>query len=91
MLTFSSEFTWCDLSTFRVATALAFYKDLFGWSFISISQPDGTPYQIATTGQGEAAGLFEMWDTRPELIPVAAIVLGGIALCVLWWRRRRSL
>ena len=54
------DFVWCDLSTFRIETALAFYEDLFGWSYNSIYQPDGTPYQIASTGQGEAAGLFEM-------------------------------
>lgn len=54
------DFVWCDLSTFRVGTALEFYERLLGWSYIAISQLDGAPYQIASTEQGEAAGLFEM-------------------------------
>ena len=54
------DFVWCDLSTFRLDEAKRFYAKLLGWSFTEITQPDGTPYDIASTADGESAGLFVM-------------------------------
>jgi predicted enzyme related to lactoylglutathione lyase len=54
------EFVWCDLSTFRPDTTLRFYTKLFGWSYESLSQPDGTDYAVAAPRSTPTAGLYEM-------------------------------
>ncbi|MEM9590268.1 MAG: VOC family protein [Pseudomonadota bacterium] len=51
---------WCDLSAFRLEEAKAFYARLFGWTYERLTQPDSSPYDVASTPDGEAAGIFEM-------------------------------
>lgn len=54
------DFVWCDLSTFRVEDTKRFYAELLGWRYDTAAQPDGTPYHLASTADGEAAAVFEM-------------------------------
>ena len=56
----AGDFVWCDLSALNPERAKDFYGRLFGWRVGEITQPDGTPYYIASVGPGECAGLFEM-------------------------------
>ena len=54
------DFHWCDLSAYNVERAKNFYGELLGWRFTETAQPDGAPYHIAWTDDGESAGLFAM-------------------------------
>ncbi len=54
------DFVWCDLSAYRVDTAKAFYRKVFGWNYKPVAQLDGTPYHVAFARKGEAAAIFEM-------------------------------
>ncbi len=54
------DFLWCDLSTINVENTKGFYAGLFGWAFHDIAQPDGSPYHIGSTANGEGAALFQM-------------------------------
>jgi len=57
------DLVWCDLSAFRAAEAKDFYTRLFGWTYHRLTQPDGSPYEVASTPAGEASGIFEMPET----------------------------
>lgn len=57
---FSSEFIWCDLSTFDIARAKVFYKNVFGWTENSSSSFVDSDYTFHFSGAEEAAGIFTM-------------------------------
>lgn len=61
------DFVWCDLSTFRPPNTKSFYAELFGWTYESLKQPDGSDYDVAATPSGEVAGLFEMPNKFQEI------------------------
>jgi|GEM_PF-169110 len=61
------DFVWCDLSAFRVSEAKAFYARLFGWTCHRLTQPDGSPYDLASSPAGEAAADFEMPETFQKM------------------------
>ncbi len=61
------DFVWCDLSTFNVDATRAFYERLFGWTYQTMTQPDGAPYHIAYAGQAECAAIFEMPETFQKI------------------------
>lgn len=86
------EFQWCDLSTFHPQTTKPFYSELFGWSYEGITQPDGTPYDIAATQTAAAAGIFQMppkfvkigmpsfWMPYIEVTDIAATVETALSM-----------
>ncbi|MGB0696157.1 MAG: VOC family protein [Rhodospirillaceae bacterium] len=53
-------FAWADLSALTLERAKGFYGPLFGWSYQQVTQLDGSPYWLASTDRGPAAGLFDM-------------------------------
>lgn len=63
----NGDFVWCDLSAYDVEGAKSFYGDLLGWRFSETAQPDGVPYHIAWTDEGECAALFDMPGTFRDM------------------------
>lgn len=57
------DFLWCDLSAFRVADMRSFYSRVFGWTYQTLEQPDGSAYDVASTPRGAASAIFEMPET----------------------------
>ena len=57
-----NDFTWCDLSTFDVDKARAFYERVFGWSY-----RDDAGYLTARAGRQPAAGLYLMPDVYRDM------------------------
>lgn len=56
--------TWVDLSTPDVKAAVAFYRELLGWSDVSVSPTPMGDYHIGKVGDHEVAGLM---GQGPEL------------------------
>ena len=57
------QFFWNELNTHDVEIAQAFYADIVGWSFESISTPDGGPYWLAKYGSVSVAGIIPHIDS----------------------------
>ena len=58
---FASEFIWCDLSTFDLAKAVAFYKNLFGWTTHTLKgSTRDEDYTLFYAGMRSSAGIFTM-------------------------------
>ncbi len=54
------DFVWCDLSAFDVGGARELYARVFGWTYRTITQPDGSDYHLAAAGHDAGAAIFEM-------------------------------
>ena len=58
---FVSEFVWCDLSTFDLARAYAFYKNVFGWTTHTLKgSTRDEDYTLFYGGARSSAGVFTM-------------------------------
>ena len=58
-------FSWVDLATTDLASAKAFYGDLFGWTLEDGDTGTGSVYTTARMGDAAVAGLFEHPDMPP--------------------------
>jgi predicted enzyme related to lactoylglutathione lyase len=58
------HFHWNELLTPDVERAKRFYSETIGWTFESMTTPDGAPYWVASMGDQPVAGIFP--TNRPE-------------------------
>ncbi|RZV45867.1 MAG: VOC family protein [Acidimicrobiales bacterium] len=78
--------SWIDLTTSDPAAALAFYGELFGWTFDASPTADGNEYVMASLNGHTAAGMMQqradlaemdvpsMWNTYITVDDIAATV-----------------
>ena len=64
---FSSEFVWCDLSTFDLANASAFYENVFGWTKHASDNRSVDDYTFFFSGSQASAGIFTMPQFLQEI------------------------
>lgn len=56
-----NNFIWCDLSTFDIKRAQRFYSELFGWSYVSMSDRSmKSEYLVAHQKENAVSALFVM-------------------------------
>ena len=65
---FASEFVWCDLSTFDLPKACAFYTTVLNWSVHSPSASQrGVDYALFYAGPRPSAGVYTMPTSFQEI------------------------
>lgn len=62
---------WCELMTRDTASAQAYYADVCGWDYTSMTMDDGTEYLVAVSSGKEVAGIMDITDV-PGLDDVPA-------------------
>jgi predicted enzyme related to lactoylglutathione lyase len=75
-------FSWSELMTSDPSAALAFYRDLFGWTTEAMPMPDGTYHVVKANGTSiggimaipkKAAGMPPNWGSYVTVDDVDAI------------------
>lgn len=61
--------SWNELMTRDVDAALAFYADVFGWSYEGMEMPFGTYHVIQGGDAGGLGGLMPMVPGMPDMVP----------------------
>lgn len=54
------EFLWCDLACSQADEVTAFYGDLLGWRFTTLSERDLPAYHVAQADSSTVAAIYEM-------------------------------
>lgn len=64
-----NTYSWNELMTRDVDTALEFYTKVFGWSYDTMDMPNGAYHVIAGGENGGLGGLLTMPPDVPEQVP----------------------
>ena len=72
--------TWVELGTGDVASAVKFYKDVFGWGTETAPMPDPTgEYTLFTLGGDQIAGGYDKTGVLPDEVPPHWLVYFAVA------------
>ena len=61
--------SWWELLTKDYATALSFYRDVFGWDTAVMGDTDEFRYSVAMDGENQSAGVMDAAAFLPEGVP----------------------
>ena len=64
-----NTYSWNELLTRDIDASLAFYADVFGWTFDAQEMPNGTYHVIAGGESGGLGGIMAMPDEMPPEVP----------------------
>jgi predicted enzyme related to lactoylglutathione lyase len=62
-------FSWNELSTRDIGTALKFYTELFGWTADPQDMGEGGTYYVMTIGDRANGGMFDATPVLPDEVP----------------------
>lgn len=71
--------SWFELMTRDYDSTLAFYRDVFGWNTVTVSDTPEFRYTVLTEGEEQLAGVMDASGFLPEGTPAKWSVYFGVA------------
>ena len=74
-----NTWSWNELVTRDLGTALEFYTEVFGWNYDATDMPNGTYHVVEGGEHGGLAGAMDMPEGMPEQVPAHWLVYFAVA------------
>ena len=81
-------FSWFELMTTDVESAISFYKKLFNWNIKTEKMDGGMEYNVVNVNDAGVAGIYKMPKEDPEFRQTGAFILRLMMLMMLLKKQR---